>query len=358
MYSNLKNKHLNSIDQKLEEFYEWYYQIFLENIYQSKNDKQKYEKESQKLKKIINKYVAWYEIRYPNHSINNVFLSESNPLNSPRIYLTGKEALKEEEQEFLDTVTSLSSWQDILSPKAFFQTLSDKEKEPLVVTYPKFIHIQNQKDPYDINSIHLTKKGKVLEGKLFLTEEQSDQFAINLKGFHIIKVWKLLKENERLSKSFEEELLQIERTIAQYHRKKELKEKFLNAIMLSILNQDTSNNISSKRAYLFAKEFHLNLDIPMSYGLDFNDNYLRYFINDYLKNGGNKDLVFQNIKEKITIQEALTYLPSDLFDNIVYTEKEQILHQRLVNVLSHHKEQKSASLKLQKSPSFYPVKNK
>ena len=45
-----------------------------------------------------------------------------------------------------------------------------------------------------------------------------------------------------------------------------------------------------RRAFLFAKEFGRNIDIPMKYGVDYSDPGLRSFILEYIKSGGRKDL--------------------------------------------------------------------
>lgn len=42
---------------------------------------------------------------------------------------------------------------------------------------------------------------------------------------------------------------------------------------------------------MFAKEFNLNIDIPMMYGVDESDPYLGNFILEYLKAGGSTNLV-------------------------------------------------------------------
>ena len=51
------------------------------------------------------------------------------------------------------------------------------------------------------------------------------------------------------------------------------------------------NRIGPRRAFLFAKEFNRNIDIPMMYGVDTSDPGLKQFVDEYIKAGGSKDLV-------------------------------------------------------------------
>jgi len=51
------------------------------------------------------------------------------------------------------------------------------------------------------------------------------------------------------------------------------------------------NRIGPRRAFMFAKEFNLDINIPMKYGVDHSDPGLYHFISEYIKSGGAKDLV-------------------------------------------------------------------
>ncbi len=101
------------------------------------------------------------------------------------------------------------------------------------------------------------------------------------------------------------------------------------------------NRIGPRRAFLFAKEFGRNIDIPMMYGVDYSDPGLRSFIIEYIKAGGSKDLVcyrgYFSRKSKnekldtISIQDLLLTVSNNAVT--FYTPEEDELHQGLVNAL-------------------------
>ena len=89
------------------------------------------------------------------------------------------------------------------------------------------------------------------------------------------------------------------------------------------------NRISCYRAFLFAKEFNRNIDIPMQYGLGSKGNYSKEFIKEYLNAGGKKDLIcydgyFLNETKKVS-----TINLKEITDIITKEE----LKERLVSVL-------------------------
>ena len=122
------------------------------------------------------------------------------------------------------------------------------------------------------------------------------------------------------------------------------------------------NRIGPRRAFLFAKEFGRNIEIPMMYGVDYSDPGLRKFINEYIKAGGSKDLLcyvgyFSRASktEKIDIvsmQELIRSIHNDCATK--YTPEETELHQRMVNALASQvdieeiKKEKVKQLRLQR----------
>lgn len=113
------------------------------------------------------------------------------------------------------------------------------------------------------------------------------------------------------------------------------------------------NRMGPRRAFLFAKEFGRNIDIPMIYGVDRSDPGLRLFMNEYIKSGGSKDLVCYNgyfsraskyeELDTITMQELIKTINNDAAT--FYTPEEDELHQRLVNALSNRINQDDLSEK-------------
>lgn len=117
------------------------------------------------------------------------------------------------------------------------------------------------------------------------------------------------------------------------------KNDMLNLTMYMLINQDRI--VGPRRAYLFAKEFKLNKDIPMMYGINENDKHLRQFINEYLKDGGNKELTcITNYGDKdkyllnfATIEKILTFTDD-------YTDEELNLYSKLAESLNKLKDVK------------------
>jgi len=91
-------------------------------------------------------------------------------------------------------------------------------------------------------------------------------------------------------------------------------EGMLDCVMYRLIERG-GNRVGPRRAFLFAKEFGRDINIPMQYGGDTTDPYLRNFINEYLKAGGTQDLVcYRNYfmrasanenPESLTIRELL-----------------------------------------------------
>ena len=128
------------------------------------------------------------------------------------------------------------------------------------------------------------------------------------------------------------------------------KEEMLNCVMYRIIIRG-GNRIGPRRAFLFAKEFERNIDIPMAYGVDYSDPGLRLFINEYIKSGGKKELLCYNryFSRASKYEKLNTVTIGELIKNqwnnatTKYTPEEDVLHQRLVNVLASQVNQEVVS---------------
>ena len=132
---------------------------------------------------------------------------------------------------------------------------------------------------------------------------------------------------------------QIIESVTNYKNEVYQREEMLNCVMYRIIERG-GNRIGPRRALLFAKGFNRNIDIPMKYGVDTKDPDLRWFINEYINLGGNKDLeCYRNYFDYKTRHGYINTINiSDLLltknDNgKYYTDKEDLLHQRLVDIL-------------------------
>ena len=120
-----------------------------------------------------------------------------------------------------------------------------------------------------------------------------------------------------------------------------LREEILNCAMYRIIERG-GNRIGPRRALLFAKEFERDINIPMKYGVDRSDPYLKTFIHKYLDAGGSRNLVCYedyfystfrlSTPNCVTIKELLKREKPPY-----YTPQEHELHQRLVDALSNAK---------------------
>ena len=131
--------------------------------------------------------------------------------------------------------------------------------------------------------------------------------------------------------------------IKKYENWKYQKDEMLNCVMYRIIERG-GNRVGPRRAFLFAKEFNRNIDIPMMYAVDMSDPGLREFIVEYIKAGGHTDLecyidyfskVYENEEiDTITIRELLLQ-----HKNNEYTQEENELHSRLVSILASQVDQ-------------------
>ena len=163
-----------------------------------------------------------------------------------------------------------------------------------------------------------------------------------LTGLNVRDVVKLFQE-----KGIElPENNELEKTINEANKWIQQKEGILDCAMYRIIERG-GNRIGPRRAFLFAKEFGRNIDIPMMYAVDRSDPGLRLFMNEYIKSGGSKDLecyvgYFSRASKKekldtVTIQDLILTLWNDAAT--FYTPEEDELHQRLVNAIASQVDQ-------------------
>ena len=108
----------------------------------------------------------------------------------------------------------------------------------------------------------------------------------NIIGKNIKDVVKIFEDNGIEIK----ENSDVKRIIKLYDNWVYQKDEMLNCVMYRIIERG-GNRIGPRRGFLFAKEFNRNIDIPMIYGIDTSDPMLGGFIMEYLKAGGNEDLI-------------------------------------------------------------------
>ena len=326
-----------SLDNKLKEYYNW----CAKNMISSDCDKKhRIDKE----KKFIEKVATWYELRYPNYEVNRLM---------PCI---GQEYTKIDDVMFKNNayVTDLLGdntdakeleWADFYNSHAFIKSLPGEEQHkfdrPAYTTYP--LYLIGNKDLFSGEAnydtyiyfphIHLANTGRITEAEsitIFTNGVIKDE---ELVGLHVTDAIKLFNERGIKLPAHNE----IEPAINKYNRQVEYKERMLDAIMYKII-QNGGKRIGPRRAFLFAKEFGRNIDVPMQYGIDTTDKNLRLFIYDYLKMGGDINLVCYEMNESLWIKNKIIVTPVTLTETLATEPACKILdkdlYQRLVNALS------------------------
>ena len=325
---NYVSGHKNiSLDTKIDNFINWYYKNMVKENY---TDIGKFHKPYD-MRNFIEKMAVWYELRYPNYEINRLMFGSdqeeiefNNATFNSNKYVSDlfdeKADIRElDRYEFHNFKALLSGNEDYLLSKARYRDL---------------VYIEPHRRSAHL---HLTSKGFVEESEGFESYTNHKVNDNELKGMHIKDVVQLLKDKDvSLPKDNE-----LEETIKDVDKWNYQNEEMLNCVMYRIIERG-GNRIGPRRAFLFAKEFGRNIDIPMMYGVDYSDPGLRRFINEYIKAGGSKDLVcyvgyFSRASKNekmstVSVQEMI----KTIYDNCVtkYTPEETELHQRMVNVLA------------------------
>ena len=156
---------------------------------------------------------------------------------------------------------NLLDWDEFYNTKAFINSLPFEESFYLTKPwYDSCISIN------EYSTLYLSTKGVVTNAED--VEKDTNGIVTNeeLIGLHIKDVIKFLKQ-----KGIElSEKNKLTDAIDLYKKRVYAKEEMLNCVMYRIIERG-GNRIGPRRAFLFAKEFNRNIDIPMMYGIDYSD---------------------------------------------------------------------------------------
>lgn len=246
------------LDDKVDSFINWYKENIANNYTEVSN-----------LRNFIEKFAVLYELKYPDYKLLSNKLNISNIIN----------------------IENLST-----NEIKYFQ-------KPI---YPKIVRYNNKDAHY---SFYLDEAGYVKASNY----RGHKEFYINPEEFenkHIKEIKTLLEEKFKLTKNDE-----IVKVIEEYDTKLYIINELLNAVMYRIIERGNID-VCAKRAFLFAKEYERDIDVPISYGIDIN-NLDMDLINEYLDMGGSIDLpCYTGYKNRTSKYEKLKKEPLSLLIDI------------------------------------------
>ena len=311
-----KYKFNQSVDlnKRIDMFYDWFLDSKMYGYYNID------------IKELVSKLVSWYEMRYSDSTLNEMLSSGKidnyNCFNFNRNRYIHDNFNDDSDVYFLELSKTLDFG-------FFIKSLSDNEK---VIFKKKKLSVNFTKDNYG-NTYFLTPNG-FIESIL----DCNDSFLLNKcdRSTHITDVVGFSEGSIDVYINATKE--RVKNSILFYYKSAFVKQEVLNCAMYKlVLNQNTK--FCTLRSLLFAKEFGLNIDVPMIYGVE-RDNYIRQEINFYLKFGGSKDLVcyrnyfderYKNGEEPLEMDSIADMIRKY---NGWYTEEEKYLQQELCNVLA------------------------
>lgn len=267
------------LNLKVDNFNKWCYKYKIKGRYTEIGEYQ-----NQNLyKDFIEKMAIWYELRYPDYEVSKLFGESINKNINEEMY---------NNNPYIRTLFANSNrllftdWKEFYNFEVFKNSLSPREQSYLET--PEYKHIVEFYNDYSVGAhLYLSPDGFVTSQE-FLHKYVKNKFNPDiLVGMHIKDVLKFFKDKEITDA---QNLMGIKNVIKEYEEDCYFKEELLNCVMYRIIERG-SNRTGSRRAFIFAKEFERNIDIPMMYGIDTSDPYLYMLIIEYLKAGGTRYLV-------------------------------------------------------------------
>ena len=321
---------LIDLDAKVDEFIDWYFENMVKGNY---TDIGEYHA-PREMRDLIEKIAVWYELRYPSYEINRLMPgSGQEQINVNDVIFRNNPYVNKLLAENSDAKEL--DWNDFYNTNVFMKSLPWEER--CYFTKPRYRNIVYLNPNSRVAHLHLTKNGFVEMAEDVTGYTESVIKDEELTGLNVRDVVKLFQEKgiELLENN------ELEKTINEVNKWIQQKEGILDCAMYRIIERG-GNRIGPRRAFLFAKEFGRNIDIPMMYAVDYSDPGLRLFMNEYIKAGGSKNLkcyvgYFSRASknEKVyttTIQDLI--LTQNNNAATFYTPEEHELHQRIVNAIA------------------------
>lgn len=281
--------------------------------------------ESTRIKNFIEKMAIWYELRYPNSEINKIIPYHNwNDEDITKIMFNRNippktNELSNDEHSNLYNCEEIS-WSSFFDLENFVKFLSQNEKN-----YLSEIKFSNQfflnDCPYGY--LKFTNEG-IVEKAYSISFYQDSYFEDTISSIFIGK--NAQETVDLLNKcGMTNDAKRLEKILETYNNEILFKEKLLDCVMYKIIERG-GNRIGPRRAFIFAKEFQRSIDIPMIYGVDYNDPFLKKFINEYLNSGGSTSLIcFINYDGESKKTELDTRSIEEIInkDKIIHKENKQ-----------------------------------
>jgi len=277
------------LNDKIEEFIEWdkkmnEYGLYNDILVSKYINKIPYHS-SEDLKNLIEKIAVWYELRYSNQELIEIFnFRKKNPniINTDEIMFKKNPYIINnfyDPNRIKESEISNLKWSELYNFEVFFKMLTDNEKELISeAKYPEKIYLTNSS-----KYIHLNKEGIIT--KTAVINE-------NLEGLYIKDVMILLEpyDIEKLGWDY----YYLTSVMEQYKMKEKFRKQILNCVMYRIIER-SGEYYGAFRSLMFAKEFNLDLKIPIMYcAVSSNISYqigLSDLIDEYYREGGSENLV-------------------------------------------------------------------
>lgn len=336
------------LDDKVDEYIKWYFKNSVKGQYTEVGEYLC----PREMRNTIETIAAWYELRYPEDEVNRLVNVEGfhNDINSNLIESNKhvEEVIrpvclddKSENTGFIRrwNRSFLKRNNKVLYDTMIAEGVIQKETEiPTTVSkfdWTKFfdlntlMSLMDEKwvlSKLDIGGwvyldrercacqplLHVSKEGIVEKAEYVASatnSKVSDDELIGLTPGQVADLFDIRKVDLPSSNEFDDLIERIKKWNQQ-------QEGMLDCVMYRLIERG-GNRVGPRRAFLFAKEFGRDINVPMQYAADTTDPYLRNFINEYLKAGGTQDLVCYrnyfmrasaNAKlESLTIRELLKY---------------------------------------------------
>ena len=304
----------------------------------------------------IEKMAIWYEFRYTNNYLFNTFSYDKDPSGLNEIknsigYQNLLSILNEKEINNLESIIDLIDYKDVFDIKTFLNTLSSSEIN--LLERPEFSNTFSsfRLRDFGILYLNLTRRGKIadIEKSKYIYSDNKTNLSEKLEEY----IGKSIKEIIPILEKYNlnDEIEDIRNRCLKYDTEVMFKERLLDSVLYRIIERG-GYFYGILRGYLFAKEFKRNLEIPVTY-IDntayYNRSIFRKIINDYLKNGGNLDLIccLNYFGESRKVYEvSLKHLYNQ--DIIMYTPEEKELQRRIISMLNNKVIEHSNELELEK----------